>query len=1380
MRKTINLLALFILVSVNVFTSVSYAQLDDSQIPVPEAVDQNSLPEINDWWDFDNEDQNVDEILEDKVGKTTNSDDNSWWEGSEKEDDEKTWVEDVPEVSDNMWWSLIDIVADMVDEYFEAEESKVEESKAEEPEAKELGVKEPEVKEPEVENEVFDKSLLDFVKELVLWVEDSQVVQDLELYFVDYNWSVSHYTIMDRNLGASEVYNQDWDNQNIESYWYIYQRWNNYGFTSTATSNLVENMTGIQTPKSVRSEYMPSLFASNVRYRGNDSWMWWGGMYDNIWWWMGDTRNADWNSTTQTGRQWPCPSGYYIPSVRDWSNLRTKWFESRIHNSNEWFRADFANDFLLSPAGVRKNEMLNGGVFNVGNWWEYRTSSPSTNTWAYVLYFYKDNSLYNDPLPDRSRSMWASLRCFKNDFESDWNLNFHLNWGGQGVIAVNYGKFTSLSSPSRLVSIFEGWYTTPDFQTWTKLWVWSGTDGVTDLYAKWWCFEWYVLSGDECVRWTKVTFNSKCWFSQSSITVPYWTILDFSWEVVNLSNWMTATITWVADSCPWETFAWWNTWWNDNYRTIKTLVIQDGQDDINLNGVFRGDLTITFDATKNWWETDTGYISVPYGTLIDLSEYTASKGSWWVRTFLWRNTDSDATWGFLYMYKAENEDSNDTRLYAIFRKDKFNVNFDTNGHGTVPATQVINRWEKVSNPWNLTAPWYNFEWWSDNEYLTTSFDFWTNPTDDVTLYAKWRAPWAECYEWFEYDDNLWMCIKKNEWVIRVWLGWGMILSSWYSDFLEDLVSLFITWDYKSKMWNFDIAKNYYWIMLAENEDILDVYSNGSLNTEWQIVKVFEGNHDEWDLLFTMVTKALCRWNEPNCKFYNQNIEVAEWIPEWYNLKLFIPEDLKQQFGGSLTWVVRADNIRIIFDPRVVVTFDSNWHWVSPERQILNKWSRIINPWSLSAVWYEFIGWSDDEYLMSIFDFNTVVDRDIKLYAKWKTIWDIYSCPEWQEYDNSVGLCKRPKDWVIRIWYQWDMEFSSWYSLFLDNVLLSGLNLEMSESEVEAFKKAFWILFAVLETFDWTDEIVIDEAGVVADGDLWLLNYYNKDWKLLFTVVVDMAWTENNSSWWSINLIIHTRSTYVNVARDVSSLDNLKLVPSSTGINEYVEAYPPIAQLENLWIIFSDRMEPNIIDNWWNHYSWWWKRVGEIIDTWKEHGSAVKQSETNESDIDRYDSRYSQELNEAYQFSYNNMITTVDTIKEAKMYTPIKRIEMAKMLSYYAMNVLWQKPDDTLYISFKDVSDRMNAEYDNWVILAYQLWIMWINMPNNKFRPNDYVTRAEFATALSRMLFGLDDWRPNYYSTHFEKLKSEWIMTKLDPNMLEIRWYVMLMLMRSVK
>ena len=1372
MKRTINLLALFILVSVNVFTPVSYAQLDDLQVSVPETVDQDSLPEFNDGWGFDNEDQNVEEMLEDRVGKTINFDDYSWWEESEKENNEKIWVEDIVEVSDNMWWSLIDIVVDVVDEYSEVEEPEAQEPEAEEPEAEE-----PEAEEPEVENTVFNKSLLNLVKKSVLSVGNSQTVKDLELYFLPREGEVKHYSIMDRNLGASEVYNQDWNNQNTESYWYVYQRWNNYGFTPTS-SDFIEEPTYIQVPKSVRSEFSPSWYLSDIRYGGGDSWMWSGSINDNIWWWAWDTANEDWE-WSYVDRQWPCPNGYYIPSVHDWSIIKNDWSTYANRSS----RTGFAYDLLLPPAGIRTNEYSVARAFQVGQIWTYRTSSPrrDSNTWAaYVLYF-TNNIGYNPPITDpiRSRSMGASLRCFKNDFQSGWNLNFHLNWWEKGVVAVNDGKFTSMSSPYRLVSIFEGWYTTSDFQPWTKLWVWSGTDGVTDLYAKWWCSEWYVLSGNACVWWTIVTFNTDWWvYQQWSITVPYWTVLDFSWEVANLPDWTTVNITWEAIAYSWETFVWWST--GNNYerpkRTIKTLVIPDGVNNITLHAIFRSNLQITFNATKNWWEADIDDFSVPYGTLIDLSNYTGTKGSWWVRTFLWWNTDPDAIWGFSGMYKAENEDSNQIIFYAIFRKDKFEVNFDTNGHGATPLKQTINRWDKIINPWNLTAPWYTFEWWSDNEYLTTSFDFWISPTDDVTLYAKWRVPWAECYEWFEYDDNLWMCVKKNEWVIRVWLDWGIILSSWYSDFLEDLVSLFITWDYKSKMWNFDIAKNYYWIMLADS-NALDVYSDGSLNTAWNIVKVFEGKHDEWDLLFTMVTKASCRWDEPNCKFYNQNIEVAEWIPEWYNLELVVPQDIKQQFQGSLTWVVRADNIRLVFDPRVVVTFDSNWHWVSPERQFLNKWSRIINPWSLSAVWYKFLGWSDDEYLTFIFDFNAVVNRDIKLYAKWKPIWDIYSCPEWQEYDNSVGLCKKPTDWVIRIWYNWDVEFSSWYSLFLDEALLKDLVLD-NQSEVEAFKKAFWILAAVSEIFDWTDEIVIDQAGILEDGDLWLLNYYNKYWKLLFTVVVDMAWTENNSSWWSINLIIHTRSTYVNLASGVSSLDNLKLVPS-TGINQYVESYPPIAQLENLWIIFSDRMEPSLVDNWWNHYSWWWWR--NKSDTNEEHFSAESQDNSIDTNTNKSSQQqiHTDEFQQAYDFARKNNITTMNTIEDAKMGSYMTRIEMAKMLSQYAINVLNQTPDLSKWmIKFRDVSDKMNKEYDDAVTLAYELWIMGINMPNNKFRPNDYVTRAEFATALSRMLYGIDDWKPNYYSTHFEKLKSEWIMTILNPNMLEKRWYVMIMLMRA--
>jgi hypothetical protein len=43
------------------------------------------------------------------------------------------------------------------------------------------------------------------------------------------------------------------------------------------------------------------------------------------------------------------------------------------------------------------------------------------------------------------------------------------------------------------------------------------------------------------------------------------------------------------------------------------------------------------------------------------------------------------------------------------------------------------------------------------------------------------------------------------------------------------------------------------------------------------------------------------------------------------------------------------------------------------------------------------------------------------------------------------------------------------------------------------------------------------------------------------------------------------------------------------------------------------------------------------------------------------------------------------------------------------------------------------------------------MPNNKFRPFDAVSRAEFATALSRLKYNTDDGKDVYYSTHINLL-----------------------------
>ena len=166
----------------------------------------------------------------------------------------------------------------------------------------------------------------------------------------------------------------------------------------------------------------------------------------------------------------------------------------------------------------------------------------------------------------------------------------------------------------------------------------------------------------------------------------------------------------------------------------------------------------------------------------------------------------------------------------------------------------------------------------------------------------------------------------------------------------------------------------------------------------------------------------------------------------------------------------------------------------------------------------------------------------------------------------------------------------------------------------------------------------------------------------------------------------------------------------------------------------------------------------------------------------YSEWWEKEFIDAYNFARKYWITTVSSINDAKMYSPLTRIQMAKILSYFAINVLWKKPDVSKWtIKFDDVTNKINSEHNNWVTLAYQLDIMWKNISNNHFRPNDEVTRAELVTALSRLLYWTEDWTWNvkYYEPHMAKLYNEWIISGTDSKIKEKRWYLLIMLLRSL-
>ncbi len=156
--------------------------------------------------------------------------------------------------------------------------------------------------------------------------------------------------------------------------------------------------------------------------------------------------------------------------------------------------------------------------------------------------------------------------------------------------------------------------------------------------------------------------------------------------------------------------------------------------------------------------------------------------------------------------------------------------------------------------------------------------------------------------------------------------------------------------------------------------------------------------------------------------------------------------------------------------------------------------------------------------------------------------------------------------------------------------------------------------------------------------------------------------------------------------------------------------------------------------------------------------------------------FSQEFVAAYDFAYRIWITTQKTIQDADVQWNLIRAHMAKMMATYAIEMMGSVVDTWRTCTFNDIGDQ-TEEMKSYIKLSCQLGIMWVGVTS--FNPNWLVTRAEFGTVLSRILYGntYNDWA-FYYSNHLKILKEKWIIKDDNPKLEELRGYVMLMLMRA--
>ncbi len=168
-----------------------------------------------------------------------------------------------------------------------------------------------------------------------------------------------------------------------------------------------------------------------------------------------------------------------------------------------------------------------------------------------------------------------------------------------------------------------------------------------------------------------------------------------------------------------------------------------------------------------------------------------------------------------------------------------------------------------------------------------------------------------------------------------------------------------------------------------------------------------------------------------------------------------------------------------------------------------------------------------------------------------------------------------------------------------------------------------------------------------------------------------------------------------------------------------------------------------------------------------------------SNVEKISVTYNNEFQTAYHYAYENWITSMSTLEEANMEWTLTRAQLAKMIVNYTNKILNKRTlNHGTACDFDDIKTQ-TEDIQEYIRVACQMGIMGINIED--FDPNGIVDRAQFATVLSRALYwSIYNTETLRYAEHIQALKKNNIITDTNPNIIESKGYVMLMMMRADK
>ena len=620
---------------------------------------------------------------------------------------------------------------------------------------------------------------------------------DLDIYILKNQTTKAHYTFMDRNMWATELYNKIYcnctgtnntcsnsndcrDSRTYDSYGYYYQWWNNYGFdsyaeTPWALSNTTTDGTLVEGQIDVSDYSWDKPYSSPIFAGGNSNgntkiWVSW--TYKNLWWW---------EESEVSHKQWPCPDWYHVPDQAKWTEIANTWTNSNYRNKIY----SLHEDFLLPAASYRKRATR---FVDTNGLHHYRYL---TSTYNY-LFGDKDGEQGDRDLVIRTENIsnGLSVRCLKNDPNTNSTvfdmLNIDLRWWEKAIISIVSWEVVSLQNPIRNNDKFRWWYKTGDY-SWNPIWIWSWLLQWDHLYAKW-CADWLIDDGSSCVSALAVTFDS-VWGS----SVP--TQFIYPWNKATKPE---------DPEKDWYTFSWWYT--DKTYITEFDFTWTSITSNTTVYAKWiLNEYNISYDLdwgfmklTSNGIESNlTGYtITTPTITIKNPGKLNAIF-VWWTWTDLSEATTSLSIprWStgdksYLALYECEPGHSFNQDWECVWiRNADWTLNFDVWQYSTLDF-QV---WESkitmldrnlgassddINNTWSF---WFNYKWWNNYWFSvdhTSKYGATTVKVSDVSWYWPWTASWYYLSHnwiywsvednWFEWSNyNLWWD-ETNTQVARQW------------------------------------------------------------------------------------------------------------------------------------------------------------------------------------------------------------------------------------------------------------------------------------------------------------------------------------------------------------------------------------------------------------------------------------------------------------------------------------------------------------------------------------------------------------------------------------------------------------------------------------